>query len=419
MRRTASGAEDLARAVAAADVAYAQQVAANQTSAYVQDLQQRADQVEGSLNDVVAEIGKTRDRLAKEPATSTDSRNDQTALSALTASQGQLTAQLVQLQNQLQVANQTVGGTASGASVIQEASPATRAGLAEQRIVWSVVGLLAGLALMALLLVLVGGRDRRLRSRDEIADALGSTVVASLQARKSPGVAGWAELIRTYDPSTVDAWALRQVLHRVVVGESMADRRAGETVTDMTGRNPKTVQVVSLSNDGGGLALGAQLASYASALGLSTRLVAGQRHEAAAALWAACAQAMEGPALRPGLVVDTEPFEDRAAELTVILVVLDRRRPELADLPDADVTVLAVSSGSATAEDLAGVAVAAYDHGSPIDGILIADPDPADRTTGRLSQHERNQRVTLPTRLTGGSSAGGAANVTGIRRSSR
>ena len=122
---------------------------------------------------------------------------------------------------------------------------------------------------------------------------------------------------------------------------------------------------------------------------------------------------MEGPALRPGLVVDTEPFEDRAAELTVILVVLDRRRPELADLPDADVTVLAVSSGSATAEDLAGVAVAAYDHGSPIDGILIADPDPADRTTGRLSQHERNQRVTLPTRLTGGSSAGGVRECHG------
>jgi hypothetical protein len=179
------------------------------------------------------------------------------------------------------------------------------------------------------------------------------------------------------------------------------------------------VHVVSLSNDAGGLALGPQLASYAAALGLDTRLVAGQRHESAAALWAACAHAMEADEhLRPGLVVDTEPFEDRAAELTVVVVVLDRRRPELADLPPVGLTILSASSGSATAEDLAGVAVATYDRGSPIDGILIADPDPADRTTGRLSQHERSQRMTLPTRLTGGGGTS-QSNVTGIRRSSR
>jgi capsular polysaccharide biosynthesis protein len=415
---TAAEAEAVAKAVANADVDYLGQIAENQTSALLQGLKQQEDALTTSLADVRTQIGLTKDRLGTEVATTSQYRSDQTVLASLTSNEGTLSSQLFQVQNQVQAAEQTVGGGSSGARVVQQSSPATRAGLGQQRALWSVAGLVVGLALIALLLVLVAGRDRRLRSRDEIADALGSTVVASLQARKVRGLAGWGELIRTYDPGTVDAWALRQVLHRVVVGESVADRRATETVADMTGRHPATVLVMSLSEDAGGLALGPQLASYAATLGLDTRLVAGQRHESAAALWAACAQAEEGEPLRPGLVVDTEPFEDGAAELTVVVVVVDRRKPELADLPSAGMTILAVSSGSATAEDLAGAASAAYDRGSPIDGILIADPDPADRTTGRLSQHERSQRVTLPTRLTGGS-GGVGSNVTGIRRSSR
>ncbi len=49
-------------------------------------------------------------------------------------------------------------------------------------------------------------------------------------------------------------------------------------------------------------------------------------------------------------------------------------------------TVLAVTSGAASAEQLARVAVSVSGDGRDITGILVADPDSTDRTTGRLPQ---------------------------------
>jgi hypothetical protein len=54
----------------------------------------------------------------------------------------------------------------------------------------------------------------------------------------------------------------------------------------------------------------------------------------------------------------------------------------------------------ATAEQLANVAVSAADGGRDVAGIIIADPDPAEYTTGRVPQPIRPQRG-LPTRLIG------------------
>ena len=52
-------------------------------------------------------------------------------------------------------------------------------------------------------------------------------------------------------------------------------------------------------------------------------------------------------------------------------------------------TVLGVSAGAATADQLARVAVSAAANGSEITGILVADPDSADPTTGRVPQLAR------------------------------
>jgi hypothetical protein len=46
--------------------------------------------------------------------------------------------------------------------------------------------------------------------------------------------------------------------------------------------------------------------------------------------------------------------------------------------------VLGVSADAATAEQLARVAASAAADGRHIDGILVADPDSADQTTGRI-----------------------------------
>jgi hypothetical protein len=45
--------------------------------------------------------------------------------------------------------------------------------------------------------------------------------------------------------------------------------------------------------------------------------------------------------------------------------------------------------------------VAAYEAGFRIAGVLLADPDPFDKTTGRLLPHERQQQPPLPSRVSG------------------
>ena len=51
--------------------------------------------------------------------------------------------------------------------------------------------------------------------------------------------------------------------------------------------------------------------------------------------------------------------------------------------------MLGVASGAVTAQQLARVAASAAADGRDIVGILVADPDPADQTTGRLPQLAR------------------------------
>jgi hypothetical protein len=67
-----------------------------------------------------------------------------------------------------------------------------------------------------------------------------------------------------------------------------------------------------------------------------------------------------------------------------------------------------VAAATATEQELARVAVAVDDAGRRIDGIVVADPDRTDWTSGRHTMDERSRRIALPMRLTGI----GSSNVT-------
>jgi hypothetical protein len=90
-----------------------------------------------------------------------------------------------------------------------------------------------------------------------------------------------------------------------------------------------------------------------------------------------------------------------SAGLVLELDVVDRQQPVLPDLRQADAIVLVISSGTATEEDLARVAVAAYESGGRFRGIVVADPDTLDHTTGRLLQAQRAVEPPMPMKLTG------------------
>ena len=188
----------------------------------------------------------------------------------------------------------------------------------------------------------------------------------------------------------MQAWGLRKALHHLGVMEA---------------RGPGvSVAVVSLSSDRQALALGPQLAAYGASLGIPTVFVLGpqQDENATAMLRTACSGPPEARSWRSGRLRagvrgrDAKPPE---APLTVVTCVVDAQEPRVADTMRASVTVLAVSAGAATAEQLARVAVSAASDGRQITGILVANPDPADHTTGRLPQPARRGLPSLVSAL--------------------
>ena len=282
--------------------------------------------------------------------------------------------------------------------VLEPATTATGTPLSRRLLVNGVLGALLGALAGAIVALAIGRKDRRLRGRDEIADAIGVPVLASIPVVHPSDAAGWTKLLGGYEPGVVHAWSLRKALHDL----GLTDVRGGS----VRGGSGASVAVFSLSSDPAALALGPQLAVFAASLGIPTELVIGPRQDATATLRAACAVRPAMPSGRSShLRVSVGEREDAdgqpGAALAVAVAVVDGRAPRVADTMRTTATVLGVSAGAATAEQLARVAVRAADDGRDIAGVVVADPDPADHTTGRLQLPARLAQRRLPTRLTG------------------
>jgi len=277
------------------------------------------------------------------------------------------------------------------ARVLEPAATATGMTLTTAVVIAALLGAMVGAAVGAVTSIVVSRRDRRLRFRDEIADAIGVAVLASIQVSHPSDPGGWTRLLEHYDPSAVDTLRLHNALDQL----GLADRRGG------TGAS---VSVISLSGDRGALAIGPQLAAFAANLGIPTALAYGPQQDldSAATLRAACAALAKESKPLGNLWVTVRDHGSASGladvGLTVIVSVVDRQSPSVAMTMRATQTVLGVSSGVATAEQLARVATSAVADNRYLAGIIVADPDPADRTTGRLPQVSRAGRRRMPTR---------------------
>ena len=169
-------------------------------------------------------------------------------------------------------------------------------------------------------------------------------------------------------------------------------------------RGGYSLLVLSLSSDRNALALGPQIAAFAASLGILTVFTPNMPTdaEASAALRAACAAA--GTPMQNGnlLLVGDDGNGLPRARLTVIATAVD---PDGEQLPGmartATAAVLGASAGAASAEQLARAAAAAADTGTVIAGIIVANPDPDDKTTGlvpRPVRPMRSVRGDLPTK---------------------
>jgi hypothetical protein len=163
---------------------------------------------------------------------------------------------------------------------------------------------------------------------------------------------------------------------------------------------------LSLASDPTALALGPQLAAFAATRGIPTALIVGPQQDTnvTASLRTACAAEEQRPS-RHGKPLRLLATEDGrvgrvGAAFTVVVLVINGRDPHVPPTARTTATVLGVSAGVATAEELARVATAAAADGRDIYGILVANPDAGDQTTGRIPHLAPVQRA-RPTRVNG------------------
>jgi hypothetical protein len=275
-------------------------------------------------------------------------------------------------------------------------------------VIFGLLGALFGAVIGIVIALAVNRSDPRLRARDEIANSIGVPVLASFPVGHPSDPGGWTRLLEDYKPGAMHALQLRKALQQL---EMAAEVNFGRS----SGRRSCTV--LSLSTDPGALALGPQLAVFAAAQGIPTALIIAQQDATVtASLRTVCAAPPASPKWPRNLRVlvtdvdvdgavnaslESDAGIQRDVSLAVVVGVVDGRDPQLPGTIRTAATLLGVSAGAATADQLARVAVSADSSGQEITGILVADPDSADATTGRLPQLGRWAQRRPPTRMTG------------------
>lgn len=284
------------------------------------------------------------------------------------------------------------------AGILESATIATGPKLPRQVTIYALLGALAGALIGLITSVAIGRNNRRLVERDAIANSIAAPVLTSIPVGQLSDPASWATLLEEYQPEVVDAWRLTRLLQQFGV----ADNRAA----DNGNAGGSSLNVLSLSSDPRALALGPQLAAFAAGQGIPTALVVGPQQDmnVTATLRTACmAPPQAQPRRKPLRLIATDDgrLPSLRAGLVVVVTVIDSRDPRIPDTVRTAATVLGVSAGSATAEELARAATAAAADGREIVGIIVANPAPDDQTTGQVARLTPPLRRPLPTRATG------------------
>ncbi|HEV2068419.1 MAG TPA: hypothetical protein VGR26_01350 [Acidimicrobiales bacterium] len=367
--RSPGDAEFLAQSVAREYVAYANAEASEQADTSIEVLEQRGTELEEEIGRLQEQIASARAQLAAEEPGSTGALRQRAIVDSLLARESDAGRQLALLETQIAESQLEFELSRRGTRLLGTTTNAERTPLSRPpRNVG--LGAVAGIFTGTVVALMLEHRDRRIRTRDEIADAIGAPVVASLPVPSGGSVGDHAVILARWAPSVV---------------ENVALRHAFSDLGLTGGSAPANVVVVTLPGDGAALRLASQLAAFAATLQTPTAFVVATQHATATPLAAACRERIPRPHLCVhGVAGDITAEELRWADLTVTVVVVEGEDIALPTWGRPTVAAIAVSSGFATADALASTALSYLDTGHPIRGVLVANPEPSDRTTGKL-----------------------------------
>jgi hypothetical protein len=241
-------------------------------------------------------------------------------------------------------------------------------------------------------------------------------VLASLTADRRHKSEDLIGLLDHFEPSVIDKANLRRLIdelgveRRTIRGETSSSRNGSsahhENGSSGHHENGSSVHhegvgvhAIVLAGDDRAVAAAAELPAFAASLGLPVALVVVGSSSSTQQLAIACAArdplAVDAP--RPNLLTyATAPGKaPGGVALAVTLEVVDPVSLDVADIEPTpglpgrlESALLVVSSGYAKREDLEVVALAAEHHGRPLVGVVVADPEPSDKTSG-LQQPRR------------------------------
>jgi capsular polysaccharide biosynthesis protein len=361
-------AEQLANAVASSYVTYTGQLAATSARPQVAALQQQSAQLTKQVNDLQTQIGTVSARIVAEASGSSAGLQDANLLSSLQSEQSQLSQELNSVTSQISAAQLAVSSTANITRILQTAAavPADKYGLT---VTAGIVGFTVGCLGSAVFVLVRAQRDRRLRLRDEIAQAAGAPVIVSIEAPSCTTPTAWRELLESRPRATAE-WALRNLLHTLV----------------KDGDQRRAVRVISFAGDVPALSTGPRLAVHAAASGTPTALMPEDPRapdDRSLVMLRAAFTGAEPVGRGLPFTVGPNVKGSDAPQLLVSMVVFDGESATLT--PSNTVNLLSISPDCVTADQVAQLALEAADGGSALGGVVMVNPDPSDTTSGLIA----------------------------------
>ena len=201
----AAEAQTLSQAVADSYVGYVSDTAREVTAAALADLNVRKDHLQAQIKQLQSEIAAAVKRQRAVNPSTPEGREEARLLAGLRTEQADLSLQLDKVEDKIATGTPVGSSGAAGTSVIQLATEARGPSTFVRLLVWPPFGAAVFTILAAAVLLVLALRDTRVRLRDDIADAVGSPVLAAVRSRPQRSVAGWSTLLETYEATPVEA----------------------------------------------------------------------------------------------------------------------------------------------------------------------------------------------------------------------